>query len=68
MRRAALRLCSGRSALKSVHWTDLTGKPVGPHSTGPARPPPPTRGGPAPHPLAPQGGRTYIFAQASIAV
>ena len=20
-----------RSALKSVHWTDLTGKPVGPH-------------------------------------
>ena len=25
--RAPLR----RSALKSVHWTDLTGKPVGPH-------------------------------------
>ena len=29
---AAPRLCSGRSALKSVHWTDLTGKPVVPHS------------------------------------
>jgi hypothetical protein len=25
--RASLR----RSALKSVHWTDLSGKPVGPH-------------------------------------
>jgi len=36
MRRAAPRSCSGRSALKSVHRTDLTGKPVGPHSTGPA--------------------------------
>jgi len=29
---AAPRLGSGRSSLKSVHWTDLTGKPVVPHS------------------------------------
>jgi len=33
MRHLALRSRFGRSALKSVHRTDLTGKPVGPHGS-----------------------------------
>jgi len=36
---SALRLRSGRSALKSIRKIDLTGKPIVPHSTGHARQP-----------------------------